>query len=409
MTKLTYIIAMVLLSTIAIPSAMAAVPSALDVTRDISDQTVEQGSTFTVTVTLTAYDDIWVPALDEDLPDGWTVAEVDSAGALYKASTNEWVWLSAMPAGDSETVIYEVTVPADALLQDYEITGEAYAVSGAPVIVGGKSTVTVVAPPAIAVIRAISEQTVEQGSTFTVTLTLTANEDVWVPALDEDLPDGWTVAEVDSAGALYKASTNEWVWLSAMPAGDSETVIYEVTVPADAVLQDYEITGEASAFCVDPVNIGGESTVTAIGGEVEATCDIVINEFVSANATEWVELYNRGETAVDLTGWTLEDGGSHVKPLSGTIPADGYLVFSGYSSWLNNGGDIIYLNSTTANIDRVTYGNWNDGDSDDNAPAPDSDESAGRCPNGGDTDNDADDFRIFEIPTGGIENDCDYV
>ena len=80
MTKIIYIMVIAVLSVIAIPSAMAFQHIGLSVTRDISDQTVVPGSTFAVTVTLTANDDIWVPALDEDLPDGWTVTDVDCAG-----------------------------------------------------------------------------------------------------------------------------------------------------------------------------------------------------------------------------------------------------------------------------------------------------------------------------------------
>jgi hypothetical protein len=257
-------------------------------------------------------------------------------------------------------------------------------------------------PSGLDVTRDISEQTVAQGSMFTVTVMLTAYDDIWVPALDENLPDGWTVAEVDSAGALYKASTNEWVWLSAMPAGSSETVIYEVTVPADAALQDYEITGEASAFCVDPVNVGGESMVTVIGGEVEATDHVVINEFVAnpSSGKDWVELYNPTGSDISLDGWALNDSTSQMKSLSGMINASEYRVFE-VSARLNKNGDTITLLDGTTVVDEVTYGSQPD-----NAPAPATGNSTGRCPNGEDTDNDEDDFRIFEIPTGGIENVC---
>ena len=114
----------------------------------------------------------------------------------------------------------------------------------------------------ISATRDISDQTVEAGSTFTVTLTLTANEDIQAPTLDEALPTGWTVTEVDNGGATYKAATTEWVWTTAMPSGETKTVIYDVTVPAGTTPQDYDITGQASAYEVSPVTIGGESTVT---------------------------------------------------------------------------------------------------------------------------------------------------
>jgi hypothetical protein len=46
-----------------------------------------------------------------------------------------------------------------------------------------------------------------------------------------------------------------------MSSGETGTVIYDVTVPASATLQDYDITGQASAHEVSPVTIGGESKV----------------------------------------------------------------------------------------------------------------------------------------------------
>jgi len=131
--------------------------------------------------------------------------------------------------------------------------------------------------------------------------------------------------------------------------------------------------------------------------------NIVINEFVSDNTTEWVELYNKGTSSVDLTGWTLEDEASNSKSLAvlGTIAGGGYKVYTCTSGWLNNAGDIIWLNdSTGANVDRVGYETSGD------APVPDAGRSTGRCPNGVDTDNDAADFTKLDITTAGAANAC---
>jgi len=121
---------------------------------------------------------------------------------------------------------------------------------------------------------------------------LTANEDIQAPTLDENLPAGWTVTEVDNGGATYKASTNEWVWTTAMPSGETRTVIYDATVLADATPQDYDITGQASAYEVSPVAIGGESTVTVVilcgdvnhDGELSIV-DVMIALQMAANRT----------------------------------------------------------------------------------------------------------------------------
>jgi len=159
----------------------------------------------------------------------------------------------------------------------------------------------------------------------------------------------------------------------------------------------------------EEINSGGLFDFNITFG-APAAPGVVINEFVSkpsAPAKEWIELYNPTDSDVSLDGWTLEDGaGNSLGELSGkTVPANGYLVFN-VSDKLNDAGDIIYLNLSTSTtiVDKVAYGNWDDGNPADNAPAPGDDESAGRCPNGVDTDNDRTDFRIFDIPTRGASN-----
>jgi len=145
-------------------------------------------------------------------------------------------------------------------------------------------------------------------------------------------------------------------------------------------------------------NMGtSETRVITMNLTAPTAPNVVINEFVSNNATEWVELYNKGSTDINLSGWTMKDEGGNIKHLSGLISANAYTVFS-YSSWLNNGGDTIWLNSTSGEMDYVAYGSSGD------APSPDAGKSAGRFPNGIDTDNDSGDFREFEIPTKGDEN-----
>jgi hypothetical protein len=146
----------------------------------------------------------------------------------------------------------------------------------APVMANGELSVT----------REISDQTVAPGSNFTVTLTVTANEDVTAPTLNEDIPVG-EVTVIDDAGMMYKASTNEWILLNKMSAGQSKTVIYEVTVPDDADLQEYNITGTASGYDVDPACIGGDGKVTLL----QMTADIDGNDDVDFNDAIYLARY----------------------------------------------------------------------------------------------------------------------
>jgi hypothetical protein len=112
--------------------------------------------------------------------------------------------------------------------------------------------------------------------------------------------------------------------------------------------------------------------------------DVVINEIMyntpSADpAEEWIELHNRGTTAVNLLGWRISDGVDYTFG-NVTIPAGGYLVvaadteafgelFPGVSNvvggWLgtlsNNGEGVELENAAGDRIDRVRYatdGDW---------------------------------------------------
>jgi len=135
---------------------------------------------------------------------------------------------------------------------------------------------------------------------------------------------------------------------------------------------------------------------------------VLVNEFVSNNATEWIELYNKKDYAISLTGWTIEDNTHSPQSLAGkTIPAGGYLVLireTDFNFQLANTGDTIILKNGSLEVDKVAYGNYNDGNPGDNAPAPGAGKSAGRCPNGVDTNNDSADFRVFNVPTKGAPN-----
>ena len=138
---------------------------------------------------------------------------------------------------------------------------------------------------------------------------------------------------------------------------------------------------------------------------------VVINEFVSdpSSGEEWIELYNKGDTDANLTGWTIEDNTATPATLSGTLASLDYLVLTkgtDFTFTLNNDGDIIVLKDTTATIvDQVAYGNYDDGNTADNAPAPGTGNSTGRYPNGADTDVDNVDFTTFDTPTPGAANE----
>lgn len=105
--------------------------------------------------------------------------------------------------------------------------------------------------------------------------------------------------------------------------------------------------------------------------------NIVINEFLPAPNTtigesEWIELYNPGNTSISLANWQLVSGSDTLIIISAAIPAKGFVYFvagnrtdtvNGSSAWdgswttlLNSGSDSITLKDNSGNIvDSYTY------------------------------------------------------
>ncbi len=78
-------------------------------------------------------------------------------------------------------------------------------------------------------------------------------------------------------------------------------------------------------------------------------CDVVINEFELSppdNDTVWVELYNTGDSAVDLTSWMVniadEPWEGHI-PLTGSIEPNGFLAVDGQENWIITGNGTVFL------------------------------------------------------------------
>jgi len=115
-----------------------------------------------------------------------------------------------------------------------------------------------------------------------------------------------------------------------------------------------------------------------------AAGSVLINEIawagtLASSSDEWMELYNPGETSVNLLGWTLLDGGDIRIELEGTISAGGFFLLERtddlaianidadltYSGSLSNSGETLLLLDGTGNpVDRAnpSGGRWPAGD-----------------------------------------------
>ncbi len=178
----------------------------------------------------------------------------------------------------------------------------------------------------------------------------------------------------------------------------------ETTVPicGNNVLE----TGESC----DDGNINSNDGCSSICQlEVITQADIYINEFVAdpvSGAQEWIELFTPSATLMTITDWSLEDGAGTKTRVSGSFGGTHkFLVIEKPTGALNNNGDIIILRNNQGDIiDKVSYGDWDDGNINDNAPTATDPYSIARKQDGLTTDNDGFDFAITSLVTKNTPN-----
>jgi uncharacterized repeat protein (TIGR01451 family) len=129
-----------------------------------------------------------------------------------------------------------------------------------------------------------------------------------------------------------------------------------------------------------------------------ASANVLINEF-EAKGTEWIELYNAGAAAQDLTGWYVESSDGTMEALSGSLAAGAYLDFDTTLPLDNSGDSISLYDGSDTLIDSVAYGDAG------GAPLMNTGYSTARLFDGVDTDDDARDFNLDATPTRGAAND----
>lgn len=82
---------------------------------------------------------------------------------------------------------------------------------------------------------------------------------------------------------------------------------------------------------------------------------VVINEVgwmgsPASSSNEWIELYNNSNTAISLTGWRIvDDYGTQVYNLSGSIAAKGYYLIERSAATTSVAGDIVISGLSLAN------------------------------------------------------------
>ncbi|MDP3726907.1 MAG: lamin tail domain-containing protein [bacterium] len=120
--------------------------------------------------------------------------------------------------------------------------------------------------------------------------------------------------------------------------------------------------------------------------------DVVINEFlVDPDASQWVELYNKGTATTDISGWFIDDNGGTQKF---TIPA-GTSINPGEFKVFESG--LFNFNRTTLDVAQLLNGASTE-DSYSYNSGPGADKSFGRQIDG------TGDWVVFSVPTKGSTN-----
>ncbi len=164
--------------------------------------------------------------------------------------------------------------------------------------------------------------------------------------------------------------------------------------------------GESYTISFVAVDTNGAKSVDNVNINVQ-DCDIALNEFLADGIDEandeFIELYNRGTTSTDLTGFTIEDGTDLYNIPSQTMNIGNFLSLGRPETGitLNNGGDsitlrdnygnIIFDYSYTSSIENISEGMLPDGSGIwmELAPTPGSSNRLTQCNNGIDDDLDS--------------------
>ena len=183
-----------------------------------------------------------------------------------------------------------------------------------------------------------------------------------VYGVDEFVPNGWTVSNVNEGGAFVNGKVS-WLFLDNI----NRVLSYTATAPAVSGIYvfDGNYTDGVSLFVV-----GGETDVNVSGNGASPTIKINEIEANQASGDEWVELYNPNGVSVDISGWKLYDGLANENliftiPGSTVISANGYYVADTGTGELNNAGEFVTLKDLSdTEIDQTTERSDSNGDGD---------------------------------------------
>jgi PKD repeat protein len=201
-------------------------------------------------------------------------------------------------------------------------------------------------------------------------------------------------------------------WKNSLLSGGTPRAANDYSLGPGETVPDCENGNcETTASTSVPTSNGNQSTGNTPVVPATKYGEVLINEFVSDPSdedVEWVELYNKTARDINLNGWTLEDGSNTKTAIKGQVghrAQSRFFVIEKPKGNLNNSGDLIILrNAAGALIDEVSYGNWDDGNLNNNAPAAKDPFSSSRLVDGQNSGVASIDFAVSSVPSKGLSN-----
>lgn len=118
---------------------------------------------------------------------------------------------------------------------------------------------------AVSADRTIDNSTLTVGNSTNVTVNI-QNDVTQALSLQEIIPPGWSLTRMTDDADQFKASTNEWVWLT-VTNNTIKTVTYKLTVPSGTVPGVYNIKGNITAKNTT-TSVTGDNAITVVNNTV---------------------------------------------------------------------------------------------------------------------------------------------
>lgn len=286
----------------------------------INDVTLNEGDSGTTTFAFTV-------SLSTAAPPGGVTFDIATQDSTATVANNDYVsrsFIGQTIAAGQQTYSFEVTVNGDLTIEQSEaffvnVTN----VSGA--IVGdsqGTGTILNDDSPVLS----INDVSANEGNAGTTTFTFTVSSTLAAPAGGITFDIGTVDGTATTTGGDYVARS---LTSQTLAAGQT-TYTFDVTVNGDTLVEPNE------AFFVNVTNVSGASLADGQGvGTIhnDDTPVLAISQLYggggntgAAYKNDFIEIFNRGDTTVDLTGWSVQytsaagTGAWSVTPLCSTGP-----------------------------------------------------------------------------------------